>query len=276
MQYGTHPNDIAHFRLLTPGGSSPLIGLSFSRNNQVTVNLSQLEQGTIQSIIEALDNKIVTSTDWTSSDIAKYFLKDATFIGHVHDNKPTLDQIKTSGSGNIITQAERDKLAGIETGATADQTAAEVPYDNDESSLTSDNVQDALDEVAEKIDVLSAGGNIGNTIYAFYTSADIISSGKAVKLIENEQVSLASNDDVTAINEVIGIAAEDKVSGQTIKIARNGYLQNNSWNWTPHKNIFVDLNGDLSQIYMKRSYSQIIARAISETEVNINILRPIT
>lgn len=50
---------------------------------------------------------------------------------------------------NAFTDAEKTKLAGIETGATADQIASEVPYSNLVSGLTAINVQDAIDEVSE-------------------------------------------------------------------------------------------------------------------------------
>lgn len=45
---------------------------------------------------------------------------------HAHSNKSTLDNITDEGSGIIISAAERTKLSGIETGATADQTGAEI------------------------------------------------------------------------------------------------------------------------------------------------------
>lgn len=51
---------------------------------------------------------------------------------------------------NAFTDAEKTKLAGVESGATADQSALEVPYDNDESGLTATNVQDAIDELSQE------------------------------------------------------------------------------------------------------------------------------
>lgn len=49
---------------------------------------------------------------------------------------------------NAFTDAEKSKLAGIETGATADQLASEVPYSNASSGLQATEVQAAIDEVA--------------------------------------------------------------------------------------------------------------------------------
>lgn len=51
---------------------------------------------------------------------------------------------------NAFTDAEKTKLAGIEPGATADQVAAEVPYDDTSTLLGVNNVQSAI----EKLDIL--------------------------------------------------------------------------------------------------------------------------
>ena len=47
---------------------------------------------------------------------------------------------------NRYTDAEKAKLAGIEIGATADQLASEVPYDNTASGMLATNVQEAINE----------------------------------------------------------------------------------------------------------------------------------
>ena len=49
---------------------------------------------------------------------------------------------------NRYTDAEKAKLAGIEIGATADQLASEVPYDNTISGMLATNVQEAINELA--------------------------------------------------------------------------------------------------------------------------------
>lgn len=48
---------------------------------------------------------------------------------------------------NRYTDAEKAKLAGIEIGATADQLASEVPYDNTASGMLATNVQEAINEL---------------------------------------------------------------------------------------------------------------------------------
>lgn len=73
---------------------------------------------------------------------------------------------------NAFTDAEKTKLAGIEAGATADQNAEEVPYDNSDSQLSSTNVKTALDEV----DAKAAGGfnvNVESGLIVHYTGGRI-------------------------------------------------------------------------------------------------------
>jgi hypothetical protein len=70
----------------------------------------------------------------------------------------THSDVTDAGSGQIITNAERSKLAGIEANAKDDQSALEVPYDNSSSLLTAGNVQAAIDEVEDRVDTLESAG----------------------------------------------------------------------------------------------------------------------
>ncbi len=62
---------------------------------------------------------------------------------------------ESNADTNAYTDAEKTKLAGIEPGATTDQNAAEVPYDNSDSGLLAINVQEAIDEIATQSDFRS-------------------------------------------------------------------------------------------------------------------------
>lgn len=65
-----------------------------------------------------------------------------------------MSKIADMGSGKIMTMSERMKLAGMENGATADQSASDVPYINSNSSLTAGSVQEAIDSLAKSSDQL--------------------------------------------------------------------------------------------------------------------------
>ena len=65
---------------------------------------------------------------------------------------------------NRYTDAEKAKLAGIEIGATADQLASEVPYDNTASGMLATNVQEAINElVVSKTDKATTLAGYGIT-----------------------------------------------------------------------------------------------------------------
>jgi hypothetical protein len=68
---------------------------------------------------------------WVKDDAPNrlYFTDDAGTdkkVIHATDSVTELSDVTAAGSGSIITSAERTKLTGIETGATADQTNAEI------------------------------------------------------------------------------------------------------------------------------------------------------
>lgn len=58
---------------------------------------------------------------------------------------------ESNANTNAYTDAEKAKLAGIEAGATADQIASEVPFTNIGTSLSSADVQGAIEEVDFKV-----------------------------------------------------------------------------------------------------------------------------
>lgn len=57
---------------------------------------------------------------------------------------------ESNADTNAYTDAEKNKLSGIEDGATADQISSEVPYDNTASGLTATDVKSALDELTSE------------------------------------------------------------------------------------------------------------------------------
>lgn len=194
MQYGTHTNDVAHFRLIDPERDFYFFGDDIViKTTFVPIELSYIPRSGIEGLLIGLDQNIIECLDWTSDDIRFYFLnrpyeardikfeetpplvannvQDAieqlldytiTQAGHVHSNLPILEEITDAGSGKIITDSERAKLQGIETGATRDQIAEEVPFEPD-GDITSTNVQDAIEEVRNDTNTKLAGkSNVGH------------------------------------------------------------------------------------------------------------------
>lgn len=202
MPYGSHPDSNAQFRLLDPSRQYYFFGDdNVIHSTWTTIELATIPRGGIEGLLIGLDQGILECLDWTADDIRFYFLgtrdtaSDISFVpvlpdlpqtnvqdaieqlleytvtdqNHVHANKPLLDLITDAGSGQVITNAERTKLQGIETNATRDQIASEVPFTPD-GDITASNIQDAITEVRDDTDIKLGGkSDVGHT----HDAADI-------------------------------------------------------------------------------------------------------
>ena len=102
---------------------------------------------------------------------------------------------------NRYTDAEKAKLAGIEIGATADQLASEVPYDNTASGMLATNVQEAINE-------LVAGKTNKATTLAGYGITD------AYTKIEVDNALALQNQ-----ASEIAVTPQDNLSSTTVQLA---------------------------------------------------------
>lgn len=82
----------------------------------------------------------------------------------------TLDAADVSLAG-VMSAADKTKLNGIETGATADQIASEVPYTNTTSGYVATDVQAAIDETKTYVDNLATGALINKGGYNASTNS---------------------------------------------------------------------------------------------------------
>jgi len=132
---------------------------------------------------------------------------------HTHSNKAILDGITSVGSGAIITAAERSKLAGIESGATADQNASEVPYDNVGSGLVATQVQAAIDEVDGRVDALEASSHTHSN-KAILDGITSVGSGQIITATERSNLHTHSNkailDGITSVGSGAIITAAER------------------------------------------------------------------
>ena len=118
---------------------------------------------------------------------------------------------------NRYTDAEKAKLAGIEIGATADQLAFEVPYDNTISGILATNVQEAINElVAGKTDKATTLAGYGIT--DVYTKIEVDNAlalqNQASEIAVTPQGNLSSTtvqlaleelqSDINALNSALG------------------------------------------------------------------------
>lgn len=105
---------------------------------------------------------------------------------------PTDAETKTAyennADTNAFTDAEKAKLAGIESGAAADQDADQVPFDNNNSTLDATNVEAAINE----LDAEKENAFVKNTAFNkdFGSAEDTIVEGNDKRLITPQRVTV--------------------------------------------------------------------------------------
>jgi chaperonin cofactor prefoldin len=134
------------------------------------------------------DARVSANTDVAANTAAR----------HTHSNKPVLDAITNAGSGAIITTAERNKLAGIEEGATADQVASEVPV-TPAGNISSTNVQAALQELDTEKE--PANANIQAHIASTSNPHNVTKAQVGLGNVENLKVNLTAATNPGAGND---------------------------------------------------------------------------
>jgi hypothetical protein len=135
---------------------------------------------TLNELAAALGDDPNFATTVTSNIAAKLPLAGGTMTGNiVMAGAETVDGRDLSVDGA--------KLDGIETGATADQNASEVPYDNSTSGLTATDVQAAIDELDNTLDNAGSGTNSlvfwsrsGTTVTTIASGDDVSITGDAL------------------------------------------------------------------------------------------------
>lgn len=136
-------------------------------------------QVAIVSQVNAEAGTSTTAYRWTPERVAQAIAALAsagavdsvnTFTGAVVLDPDDLDD--TSTTNKFTTAAEISKLAGIEAGATADQTASEVPVVDAGGNFTATNVETVLAEIAGML-----GGKSYDSLTSGSVTAEVTRSG---------------------------------------------------------------------------------------------------
>jgi len=171
---------------------------------EIQVEVPGIPRGNIPTVISAVNDRIT----------------QATAESHSHQNSGILDSILTPGSGRVISDRERDKLDSIESGATQDQSAFEVPYSNTGSFLQSENVQGAIDETAMYI---RAAKEVAHTHINEDILANIAGFGSGVIISEEEREKLRKIENGAtadqAASEVPYDPSRSKLNGSNLQSA---------------------------------------------------------
>ena len=138
----------------------------------------------------------------------------------------------TSTTNKFTTAADITKLAGIEAGATADQNASEVSYDNTTSGMTATDLQDAVDELDNRLDNSSSSGTSGPVFWSRSgTTVSPINSGDDVSI--NGDISITGTvdgRDVSADGTKLDGIESGATADQTAAEIKTAYESNTNTN----------------------------------------------
>lgn len=147
--------------------------------------------------------------------------------------------LATTTTHGAMSASDKSKLDGIEAGATADQSAAEVPYTNTTSGLTATDVQAAIDEVEGRLD--TAESNIAAMTDSNQVDINQTTHGLAVgdlvyisgaNTVTKSQANSAANAEVNGIvtavadanNFTMAVNGVQTLSGATLTAGSDYFL----------------------------------------------------
>lgn len=144
-------------------------------------------------------------------DLVAGFIINGTGLSKVYDD--VTGQLTLSLSNEIFTTSEKNKLAGIETGATADQLAADVPIADVGGNFLATNVESALLELFNN----KVGLESNNIYTAINHFNSVLTSG-------DSGLFLGENEGVSGIRwKFIKNQGSDKLELQTQNLAATTY-----------------------------------------------------
>lgn len=140
----------------------------------------------------------------------------------------------------------------------------------DESIVVSEEPDVVIIEVAEQ----GPAGPKGDSDTSFPTNS-VINSHRAIITDNLGYAKHASSTDVTHAALIIGVSLNSVTDLSNVNVRSLGFMEDNSWNWTPAQPLFVGNIGQLTQTPPAVGFSLIVATAITPTKIFINIKTPI-
>lgn len=116
-------------------------------------------------------------------------------------------------------------------------------------------------------------GPAGGTSLTFPAGA-ALGGHRAVRLLNGAAI-YASNDAPDDRNLVVGITRGAAVEGDDVVIQSVGLMAEPSWSWTPDRQVFLGLNGLLTQTPPTSGFILIIGIAVASDQILIGAKMPI-
>jgi hypothetical protein len=106
-------------------------------------------------------------------------------------------------------------------------------------------------------------------------ATQIIAIGHAVRAVGENQCGRADKNTPSHAGTVIGIATNDANAPEMVQIRTAGYMTVPSWTWTPYQQVFVGIDGSLTQVAPESGFCQTVALAVSPNTVLVRVDTPI-
>ncbi len=81
----------------------------------------------------------------------------------------------------------------------------------------------------------------------FAVADEDILEGQVVVSVPDVKVAIASNDDLTTMDQVVGLAVHDALLGEPIEVATDGVMMSQNFNFVPG-GVYVDVAGAVTQV----------------------------
>lgn len=207
------------------------IATSIARDTEVSSAISQATASLVNTNDSRLsDARTPTAHTQAASTITDFDTEVSnntnvaanTSARHTHANAAVLNAISGSGSGEIITAAERSKLAAIEAGATADLTGSEIItlINGTAGVIDDDNIASTIARDSEVTSAIST--HTGNAT-AHHSNANDPTSGQKAALAGTSGTPADGNRYVTNADSRLA-DARTPVSHAHGAITNTGYL----------------------------------------------------
>jgi len=189
-------SDISDLRTLsgTADGATSLgtfTGTTIADNSSVKVALQALETSTEGKVDKALyDANTILKADSDDTPVA-LTVGASTIVGRA-----------AAGSIAALSPTQVRTIINVEDGATADQSAAEVPYTNTTSGLTATDVQAAIDEVEGRLDTEETKSGNFATLSGVAVNSTSLGTFTGVTIPDSSTVKAALQSLETAHEEV--------------------------------------------------------------------------
>jgi hypothetical protein len=113
----------------------------------------------------------------------------------------------------------------------------------------------------------------GSTFPSTATQLTVI--GNALRAAGASSCARADSSDIADAGLVIGIATNDAAVAETVQVRSAGYMTHAGWDWFAGEQIFVGVDGALTQVAPTTGFCQTVAVAVTSTTILVRINSPI-